>query len=295
MSPERDKIRRRFGRRAGDGGPLRVLLTRDAAGCRSWSKKLADIEIGGQGLEAGLEGVELPCLEIQTTDDPALAEGFRQAVATARRGDWLVFTSARGVHAARDVLAEAPDLAENAGLPGHLSLAAVGPKTAARCESVFGRCELQPPAEDARGEVLAGLLAERESARALLAVAHGGRRDVDEILAAAGWRVDRFDLYDTRPARRGTGRTLEVDAVFLASPSAVEGLLARAEVDVDVPLLAIGPTTARALREAGRVCSGIAASPGLTPLVELLRTVLPGSPDTTSPKVTHQESVEIAS
>ena len=120
------------------------------------------------------------------------------------------------------------------------------------------------------------MLAGEPPARAVLAVARGGRHEVDEALLAAGWKVDRFDVYETRPvahARVGVS-DLEVDAVFLASPSAVEGLFLQAAVG-DVPLLAIGPTTVRALEDAGRLATGVAATPRLESLIELTLQTLP--------------------
>lgn len=251
-------------RRSRGAEPSRVLLTRDVNGNRSWARALR---------RAGLQPVELPCLELAVTSDAELVERFVTSVASAMDGDWLVFTSSNGVEAATRLLEDA-----DATPPDGLRLAAVGPATAARCRQVFGRCDLQPPGDQASAVGLGRLMTGRTPTRALLAMARGGRREVVEALRGAGWQVERFDLYETRPVQEDGSGSLDVDAVFLASPSAVAGLLARADLAPDVPLLAIGPTTASALEDVGRKPAGVAETPALESLVDLFH-ALPTAPD----------------
>lgn len=212
--------------------------------------------------------VDFPCLELVAVEGADRIGRFVDAVTSAARGDWLVFTSPNGVAVANRWLSGA-----RTQIPAVLQVAAVGPSTAGRCRQEFSRCDLQPPADEARGEALGRLLAAQDPARAILAVARGGRRDVEEALRVAGWRVERFDLYETRffASDATDRRHLEVDAVFLASPSAVAGLLAQARVEPDVPLFAIGPTTASAIEDAGLRPAGVAESPGLEALLDLYR------------------------
>lgn len=246
-------------------GRPRVLLTRDASGCDAWAADLA---------RHGMDAVSLPCLQQALTDDLDLRSRFVASVSSTGAADWLVFTSPRGVEFAHRLLSAHG--AQTHEVPTDARIAAVGPATARRCSDLFGRCELQPPAHQARGESLGRLLAKEPPARAVLAVARGGRRDVAEVLRSADWQVERFDLYETTPVAQALddASDLEVDAVFLASPSAVEGLFLQAAVG-DVPLLAIGPTTVRALEKAGRLAAGVAATPGLESLIELTYETLP--------------------
>ena len=211
----------------------------------------------------------MPCLEQTITDDLKLIERFAESIASTTENDWLVFKSPKGVEFAYRLLDQ-----ESAGFEARI--AAVGPATATRCLELLGRCDLQPPDDQARGETLGRLLASEPPARALLAVARHGRRDVADSLRTAGWQVERFGLYETRPAIDAANDSLdlEVDAIFFASPSAVEGLFLQAVVG-DVPLFAIGPTTARALEDAGRLTAGVADSPRLESLIELTFQTLP--------------------
>ena len=63
---------------------------------------------------------------------------------------------------------------------------------------------------------------------------------------------------------------MDVDAIFLASPSAVAGLLARAHVPESVSIITIGPSTTRAAREAGLRVAGEAAGRDLEGMIEAI-------------------------
>jgi len=97
--------------------------------------------------------------------------------------------------------------------------------------------------------------------RVLLPRPAEGRPELLEGLATAGAEVAAVEAYRTVPAPVEAIRPLaawieagEVDAVAFASPSAVKavvgGLGERAALLRRVPLAAIGPTTAQAVREA---------------------------------------------
>ncbi|MCL2464456.1 MAG: uroporphyrinogen-III synthase, partial [Micrococcales bacterium] len=92
---------------------------------------------------------------------------------------------------------------------------------------------------------------------ALLPGSAAGRSDLPDALAAAGWQVVRAGVYRTATAScRPVSADLLVQgafsAVVLRSPSAVAALRTFVgDVPADVALVAAGPTTARAGREAG--------------------------------------------
>src|SRR5690606_11110932 len=143
-----------------------------------------------------------------------------------------------------------------------------GPATADAARRALGRVDLV--GERGTAESLADALdAVRSEAhappRVVLALAENARDVLERRLRAAGVDVRRFDVYRTLPAAPRTPRlslaALGVDAVWLASPSAVTGFLNQVELDADVPLVAIGPSTAAAIRARGLAVAAEAAAP----------------------------------
>lgn len=245
----------------------RILLTRGEDDAAAWAGRLAG---------AGLAPVVLPCIDAEPIDEPGLAEALLDAFG---RADWLVFTSRRGVEA----------FARLVGRPTTVDarVAAVGPATADAARGAIGRVDLV--SERGTAESLADALIapgaagpaagqRRPDDRApvvVLALAENARDVLERRLRAAGADVRRYDVYRTIPAApRSPTRplsTLGVDAVWLASPSAVEGFLNQVELDVDVPLVAIGPSTAAAIRARGLAVAAEAAEPSFEGLLEATR------------------------
>ena len=213
---------------------LRVLLTRAAVDNRAWAAALAD---------AGAEVDALACIEIRT-----LPAGDALCAA-APEADWLVVGSRRAVE----------ELATYTGLPLPELRAAVGPATHERCEELLGPVALTAP--DGTLASLASELARRlEGTQATLlhAAADRGRDDLAEVLEPLGHDVHRVPLYATLPANGLPVRPALApdlpdapDAIVVASPSALEGLLAQRDVARELPLVVLGPTTADAARGAG--------------------------------------------
>lgn len=212
---------------------LRVLLTRAAVDNRAWAAALA---------EAGAEVEALACIEIRT-----LPAGDALCAA-APDADWLVAGSRRAVE----------ELATYSGLPLPELRAVVGPATRERCEELLGPVTLTAP--DGTLASLANALAERlagTQAALVHATADRGRDDLAELLVPLGHEVRRVPLYATlpasglpvRPALAPEGLDAP-NAIVVASPSALEGLLAQRDVARDLPLVVLGPTTRDAAREA---------------------------------------------
>jgi len=141
--------------------------------------------------------------------------------------DWIVVTSPNGAAELARRLVAAPR-----------RLAAIGPGTEAELRKRGLRPDLVPAVSTQEG-----LLAElpRPAGRVLLAAAEGARRLLVDELGA-----DFLPLYRTvelEPAAAPEG-----DLAVLASPSAARAL---ARTGARLPVLAIGPQTASAAREAG--------------------------------------------
>lgn len=236
-----------------------ILLTRSAEDSARWARQIRNL---------GARPIVFPCLRCEPIAGETLTNEFRQALNGA---SWLVVTSRRGVLRTQELL--------QADLPADLRIGAVGPRTAEAAWSCWGRVDLV--AGKGTGRSLAEDLADWHAGQqastrttVVVAAAEGGRRDLEEVLEPLGARVLRFAVYRTVPAPAEDPRTdLEsegVDVILLASPSAVKGLLARADVPESVQVFSIGPTTTAAARAAGLKVAGQASRRDLDGLLEMI-------------------------
>ncbi|MFV0308140.1 MAG: uroporphyrinogen-III synthase [Desertimonas sp.] len=223
---------------------MRVALTRPSTA-----------GLGDALIANGAEVVHVPLIAIGPPPDGG-AE-LAGALAQLGRFEWLVVTSPNGVRAVTDHV----DLAGVA-----VRLAAVGPATG-RALAIAARRSIDLLPTDPRGE---GLVAEFPpgTARVLVAQADRAAPTVVDGLRAAGHEVRAVTAYVTttrRPTDEELRRLRGVDAVLLASPSAVEGWCRAVEpavADRVRPLIvAIGPTTAAAAATAGIGPDAVAETP----------------------------------
>jgi uroporphyrinogen-III synthase len=253
------------------GSSLSVLVTRPAG--RS------------DALAAGLRAAGLTVHLVPTVATEPI-ETARAALAAVLAGgaatgpDWLVVTSPVGAAIAVEALRLAGLAPGNgpAGRPGLRlpRLAAVGRATAAVLAAAGWAVDVVPA--DARGAGIAaalGVADDLRSRRVVLARADAAGSDLPDALRAAGAVVDDRATYRTiegppdAAASLGTAlRDPGLAAIVFASGSAVRGLVRLAADEPadlarlrDVALVAIGPTTAEAIRSAGFEVAAIAARP----------------------------------
>lgn len=219
----------------------------------------------------GADVLVCPTIAYAPPDDPTPLEAALERLAGY---DWIIFTSAAAVDALATYQALPPPL--------HMRVAAVGKATAAAIEAHGGRIDLLPARQNAEG-----LLAELRNVaglRFLLPVS-----DIARDTLAVGLRereafVDVVTAYRTVPGP-GVRDLIDplcrraIDAVVFSSPSTLRYLIdgmeqfgiarsvARALFD-GVALIAIGPTTAQALRDEGLPMAAQAPSPALEGVVE---------------------------
>lgn len=205
----------------------------------------------------GLDPVAMPV----TRTEPPQDEGALARAIAAGGYAAVVCASARAAHA----------LAVAQGHTAIPEVWAVGPATA-RALAVAGIAAIVPEARDGAGLARA-LVAARAVAgtRILVPRAEDGRDEAIEILRAAGAEVDAIAAYRTAfveaddPAI-ARGRELletgaaEICAVFAPSQVAALARIVRLTA-VATRFIAIGETTARALREAGVTVAAVAESP----------------------------------
>lgn len=204
-----------------------------------------------------------------------LAPGGRLDAAAREIGayGWIVVTSASGARALFRRLR-----ALRVAPPEGPRWAAVGPATAAALEAEGVRVDRVPAV--GTGVAVAGVLGDLAGVRVLLPRARIASADLPAALAARGALVDDVPAYDTvigpessrGPLAAALGAGLEA-AVF-TSGSTVEGFFRLADDPrralATIPAVAIGPSTARALTEAGIEPAVVAAEPTPAAIVDAL-------------------------
>jgi uroporphyrinogen-III synthase len=241
-------------------GGLRVVVTRAAEQAGAFERRFT---------EAGAEVVLLPVQEYVPVD----GDGLNAALLDLAGFDWLLFTSTNAV---RFVSARMATLGV-AAPGGRPATAAVGHATAAALREAGLRCDLV--AQKSTGLDLAHELGQRmKGKKVLLPRSDRARPDLPEALAELGAQVTDLVAYGTRPLKPHGAewkRVLQGDVhvVTFASPTAfyafeeAAGRKALSAIQSKVKFVAIGPTTARAIREAGFDVAAAAAQPSPEALV----------------------------
>ncbi|HET9077316.1 MAG TPA: uroporphyrinogen-III C-methyltransferase [Acidimicrobiales bacterium] len=248
----------------------RVVVTRARAQASELARRLGAL---------GARVVEAPTIRIDPPGDGGA--GLDRAAAALRAGAyrWIVFTSANAVDA---LMARVPD----ARRLGGVSLAAVGPATAAALQHYRLVADLVPERQEAAG-LLAAFPAPHSSdpfgmapseRRVLFPRAAEGREVLVDGLAGKGWQVDLVEAYRTVPAPADDGVRAEVgsaDAVCFSASSTVTGFLASyGPAAVPPVVVCIGPVTADTARAAGLAVTAVADSASVDGLVDAVVSVL---------------------
>ena len=243
--------------------PLRdrlVVLTRPEGRSADWKATLA---------EAGAAVIELPLLEISfEPDEDTLAD----VLDTIGEYDWIIFTSANGVRGFFDrFLMRFSDIRSIGGA----RFACVGPATEKALRSYHLAADLvaaQPDAVALGRELMTKFTVENQK----LVVATGNLADpaLPRLLMEEGLAiVDILKVYSTdqksiaEAPEAAEFRRRGADAIVFASPSAVESFMHQAaslrpEVGARHPkVIAVGPTTADAVRRTGIPLGATATAP----------------------------------
>lgn len=257
-----------------DNRPLfgkRVLVTRarDQAGTLSTLLE-----------ENGATAIEVPTVQIEPPTD---AKPLEDAVRHLDRYDWAIFTSANGVRAFFDKLAEIGD--DVRALKG-VRLCAIGPATAGELRRFGLRIDYVPP-EFVTEAVVEGLIDLGVKGKRMLLPRAEVARDVLPVeLRKAGATVDEVAAYRTTSAQdieAKVGKLLvdgAIDVVTFTSSSTVRNLLSALGKSGDVsrgPRLldktvnaCIGPITAQTAEEMGVRVDVVAREYTIKGLVEAI-------------------------
>ena len=232
----------------------RVLITRGEDDSAEWAEELE---------RRGVRPVLLPCIRSEPIDTPEMRAALELAVAGA---DWLVLTSRRGVEACGRLLAP----------PVRARVATVGAATADAARTLLGRADLVGGGNAAAlGAALTSDPSFTAGARVVLALAANARDELEQVLAGAGARCTRFDVYRTIPAPPAAPKralsSLGAERVVLASPSAASGFVHQVDLDVPVAIYTIGPSTTAAARALGLDVTAEAREPSLEGILEAMQ------------------------
>jgi uroporphyrinogen III methyltransferase/synthase len=208
--------------------------------------------------------VSHPCITTELIDTQALRDELATSATTA---DWLVFTSRRGVDAYAELNAQP--------LQPRTRIAAVGSTTGQAALARLGRIDHVGQGTAALlGASLTALPNFKRGTRCLLALAANASTELERRLSAAGAICRRFDVYRTKPARKRRRKqplsALHVDTILFASPSAVQGFTNQFDLDADVSVFTIGPSTTAAARSHGIAVTAESRTPSFEGLLEAM-------------------------
>jgi uroporphyrinogen-III synthase len=226
----------------------RIVITRAALQSSELFEKLSG---------SGAIPIFLPLVTFAAPQDYAPLDA---ALLQWNRFDWVIFTSAYAVQAVAGRAArQGRAITKNAPSP---LLAVVGPATRDKAENVGFR--VQHTAQTHLGVALAEeLRASLRNKRVLLPRSDRANPDLPSALRNFGAQVTEVIAYRTlRPTNLDQERLArvargEADAILFFSPSAVHNFLelsGRKQLNIlqdRIAMTAIGPVTAKALREAG--------------------------------------------
>jgi len=223
----------------------RVLVTRPAHQAEDMVRKLEQL---------GAVVYRLPAVEIR---DPANFAPLDAAL--NEKWDWIVFTSANGVHA---LMRRIEALGRDLRALGSVKLAAIGPRTAAALREYHLTADLVPDTFNSEG-LVAALKSAASRQRVLLARANRGRELLKEELSKVA-EVHQVVVYEQIDAVEPDADALnhlrrgEIRYVTLTSSKIAENLLKLFDETMkgrvergEIELVAISPETGRAIRALG--------------------------------------------
>lgn len=243
-----------------------VVLTRTAAGNKIWAAYFSTL---------GISTYDLPAIRTS----PVRVTPQLEDIFSALSGyDWVVFTSAAGVHYAGRLLARLGIL--DADLP---PIAVIGAMTGAAVRDRGWPVAFEP--SRAQMSALAEEIPLRPDAHILLLRADIGSRALPSILMRRGAQVTDAAIYHTRHAAKDVQfshllASGHVRGMVFASPSAVRGTLAYLTTEEALavcllPAIAIGPRTAAELERSGFGHVLVAREPSMEAIGTILLDLFP--------------------
>ncbi|MDB5178267.1 MAG: uroporphyrinogen-III C-methyltransferase / uroporphyrinogen-III synthase [Patescibacteria group bacterium] len=240
-----------------------VVLTRSTAGNKTWARYFAT------------HGIPIYNLSTIATKRAPLTPELNQALNRLDQFDWLVFTSAAGVRHAQ-ALGARPT---GASTP---AVAVIGDHTAAAARKAGWHISFQP--SRANAATLAKQLTPVEGKNILLLRSGIATPELTAALRGRGATTTDLPVYQTKlrtepdPALSQLLETSGILCFTFASPSAVRGLARRLTpadlaLAMNLPAIAIGPSVAEALSQAGFANIHLTARPDVKAIRETIHAI----------------------
>jgi len=221
----------------------RVVVTRAKGQADALSAKLRAL---------GADAIELPTIEIRPPSDSGPLD---RAIAQLPTYDWLIFTSANGVHYFVERLRRSPF--DWRALRARIC--AIGPATRAAIEALDLKVDLMGKEYVAEGLIAAFAPYDLGGKRVLLPRAAVARDLVPAELTRRGAQVDVVEAYRTVMPEDTPARAKQIlsgtrlpDCITFTSSSTVQNLAAAVDgVPLGVKVASIGPITTQTARSLG--------------------------------------------
>jgi hydroxymethylbilane synthase len=228
----------------GEGGlrGKRILITRARSQSSEFATRLRKF---------GAEVIEFPTIEILP---PSRWEGLDRAIHELKSYDWVIFTSANGVHFFWQRLKAKR---KNLSLFSSLKVAAIGPATAKKLKEKGIQVAYTPKEFVAEGMLKEFEKVELKGKRILLARAKKARDILPKGLRKMGAKVDVVEAYRTVKPKGGVKRLKEIlvkkkiDAITFTSSSTVNHFVELLKKEdfkkllKDMAIACIGPVTTK--------------------------------------------------
>jgi uroporphyrinogen-III synthase len=244
---------------------VRVLVTRAARDGDPLRHRLAEL---------GAEVLHLPTIAIEPPGDWSPVD---EALSQLPSYHYAVFTSRNAVEA---VIGRLTALGLGDTIPPGPEVVAAGEVTAQRLHQLGVDTLMRPDVPSAGGVAAALLEDDLRGRRIFYPTSDLSRAELREQLEAAGARVDQVVAYRTVPPAEADEAILdalrrgEVDVLTVASPSAIQNLVAVLQPDHDclrlTRVVCIGHTTAWTAQDEGLDPMAIAREPSVDGMVEAI-------------------------
>jgi uroporphyrinogen III methyltransferase/synthase len=224
-----------------------IVITRDAESNTDFAAKI--IARGGCP-------IEFPTIKIEPLTQ---TNKFLQKLTKLDEYDWLIFTSANGVAVVLDSLQK---LGKDARTFASAKIAAIGSETAAKLVEFSIKTDFTPNIFTSK-ELGKQLIAftNLKGKKVLLLRSKLASNELDELLFAAGAKVDNVPVYTTVTVKNKSESLLEkikkgkIDWLTFASPSSVKAFFEQTPADAvnssNTKIASIGPVTSEQLKTFG--------------------------------------------
>ena len=231
----------------------RILLTRSKEDSINWSSKIKEI---------GFHSTILPCIDFISIEKSKLNKKISQI----QKIDWIVFTSRKGVEYFSKI--------NSYKISTDTKIAAIGQATEDSCKNYFNRVNYVGVESNSISFSKELISIIDKGSKVLLAVAENANNIIEKELISEDILCERINIYRTEPIKQLNKKKLlseiNINTIFFASPSAVQGFVNQVENDVEAKVYTIGNTTKKKAESLGIKVMGVSEKPGLEGLIRVM-------------------------